>query len=102
MLKKNTIHLDAVIDAIAEVKPLIRERYRVKEMAVFGSFVRGEEKPDSDIDLLTVFDNDADLFDLTGLAGFLENILSRKVDVISAKGLREELRKTVMEEAIQI
>jgi len=102
MLMKKDIHLDAVIEAIAKVKPQIIERFRVKEMAIFGSFVRGEENAESDIDLLTDFDKDADLFDLTGLADFLENILSRRVDVVSAKGLRKELRKTVLEEAIQI
>ncbi len=102
MLRKDNIQLDTVIDAIAKVKPRIQERFRVKEMAIFGSFARGEENADSDIDLLTDFDSDADLFDLTGLADFLENLLSRRVDVVSGKGLRKELRKTVLEEAIQI
>ena len=99
---RTNIQMDEIIQTISAVKPQIREQYRVKEVSLFGSFVRGEDKPDSDIDLLIDFDNDADLFDLIGVADFLENKLYRKVDVISKKGLRKELRDMVFREAIQI
>lgn len=59
---------------------------------VFGSYVRGEQKEDSDLDVLVEFETDANLLGLTGLADFLEEKLNIKVDVVPESALREEPR----------
>jgi hypothetical protein len=48
------------------------------------------------------FEDEADLFDLTGMANFLEKELQQKVDVVPKRALREELHKTVLNEAIAV
>jgi hypothetical protein len=91
-----------LLGSLRELKPKMRSRYRVKEIGLFGSFVRGEQGETSDIDVLVDFYEDADLFDLVGLALFLEGELERKVDVIPKSALRAELREPVLREAIPV
>jgi predicted nucleotidyltransferase len=65
------------------------ERNHASNVRIFGSIARGEDRPDSDIDLLVTFDESASLFDQAGLIDELETILGRHVDVVSERGLRE-------------
>ena len=89
-----------ILKKLKELKVEAGERYRVREMGLFGSFVRGEQSARSDIDVLVEFDSEADLFDCIGLAIFLEEKLSRKVDVVSENALRIELKDTILREVI--
>ena len=61
-----------VLTKLRELKPAITARYKVSEIGLFGSFVRGEQGSGSDIDLLAEFEATADLFDLIGLELYLE------------------------------
>lgn len=87
---------------IRKLKPKIMKRYKAKEIELFGSIVRGGQSGSSDIDLLVEFEEGADLLDLTGLAIFLEEELGRKVDVVPKRALREELRQSVLKEAVPV
>ena len=87
-----------VLSALKELKEEIKARFKVKEIGVFGSVVRGEQGETSDIDVLVDFEQSADLFDLVGLGLFLEERLQRKVDVVDKSALRPELRETVLRE----
>jgi uncharacterized protein len=93
---------DDLLARLRELKPRATASYKAKEIGVFGSFVRGEQHADSDIDVLVEFEEGADLFDLTGLALFLEEELQRKVDVVPKRALREELRESVLREVIAV
>jgi predicted nucleotidyltransferase len=75
-------------------------KYKVREIGVFGSVVRGEQNKESDIDVLVDFQEDADLLDLVGLGLFLEERLGRKVDVVPRKALRKEIRDAVLHEVV--
>ena len=85
---------------IVEAKDEIRRRYRAEIKGIFGSYARGDFHADSDLDLLVDFDEGADLFDLVGLQQFLEEKLGYKVDLVSWRSLREELRTSVLDEMI--
>ena len=76
-------------------------RYRVGELLLFGSAVRGEMRPDSDIDLLVDFlpGADIDLVDYAGLMLDLSDLLGRKVDLVSKNGLKSLIRASVLGEA---
>jgi len=93
---------EEVLQTLKVLKPEIRSRYKVKEIGLFGSFVRGEQGETSDIDLLVDFEEWADLFDLVALAQFLEERLQRKVDLVSTRALREELREQVLKEVAML
>ena len=89
-----------ILVRLGALKPEMAARYKVREIALFGSFARGEQGGTSDIDVLVDFDEGADLFDLVGLALFLEEDLQREVDVIPKRALRAELRETVLQEVV--
>ena len=91
-----------LLSKLKALKPTIIAQYRAREIRLFGSFVRGEQKANSDIDLLVEFTEDADLFDLIGVSLFLEEKLQRKVDVVPRWALRAELRESVLHEAITV
>jgi len=76
----------------------ILERYEVKKAAVFGSFVRGEQKEDSDIDILVEFKGEKSLLDLAGLKIELEEALQRKVDVLTYNSLHPLLKDRILKE----
>ncbi len=77
-------------------------RHGARELRVFGSVARGEERGDSDIDILVVMDTGRSLFDLGALQLELEEFLGQSVDVISEGGLREPTRGRILRDAIPL
>ena len=76
----------------------ILKRFDVKKAAFFGSFVRGEENEDSDIDILVEFEGKKSLLDLVGLKLELEDLLGRKVDVVTYNSLHPLLKDKILQE----
>ncbi len=97
-----TMTTEEILLRLRVLKPQILQKFRAKEIQLFGSNVRREQSCESDIDLLVDFEDEADLFDLTGLAIFLENKLQQKVDVVPKRALRDELRESILNEAIAV
>ncbi|MDZ7336977.1 MAG: nucleotidyltransferase family protein [candidate division KSB1 bacterium] len=93
---------ESVRQTLRELKPYLTRRYKVRELALFGSLVRGEQSSSSDVDVLADFEESADLFDLIGLALYLEGVFQRRVDVVPKRALRAELRETVLREAVTV
>jgi len=93
---------DAALQKLRELKPRMREQYKVKEIGIFGSFARGEQSDQSDLDLLIEFEEGADLFDLVALGQFLEERMGRPVDLVTKRALREEIREQVLKEAAMV
>ena len=91
-----------VQNTIVETKDEIRRRYKAEIKGIFGSYARGDFHADSDLDLLVDFDEGADLSDLVGLQQFLEEKLGCKVDLVSRRSPREELRTSVLDEMINL
>ena len=91
-----------ILTKLRELKPIITARYKVKEIGLFGSVVRGEQSQTSDIDVLVEFEEDADLFDFTGLNLYLEDVLQREVDVVPKRALRAESREMVLREVVTL
>jgi len=85
---------------LGALKPEMTAQYKVRGIELVGSFVRGEQGGASDVDVLVDFEEGADLFDLVGLALFLEEELRRKVDVVPKHALRVELQETVLREVV--
>jgi len=66
---------------------------------VFGSFARGEECPDSDLDLLVDLEPGRDLLDIVAIKQDLEALLGRKVDVVTERAVSPYIRAAVLKEA---
>jgi hypothetical protein len=77
----------------------LAKRYGVTGMRVFGSTVRGEDTPESDIDFLVEMEPGRSLFDLGGLLMDLENLLGCKVDLMTKNSLHWYIREKVLSEA---
>lgn len=74
-------------------------QYGAFNVRVFGSVARGEADADSDIDFLVDLEEGRSLFDLGGLLMDLQDLLRRKVDIVTEKGLHWYIRNRVIEEA---
>ena len=77
-------------------------RFRVKEIGVFGSYARGEQKKGSDLDVLVVFEEPVSLLKVAGLENYLSDLLGVKVDVVPKKDLRKELKPRVLKETVYV
>lgn len=77
----------------------IAMQYGARNLRVFGSVARGEDRPDSDVDLLVDMDPDRSLLDVVGLGQDLEALLDRKVDVLTASSLHPALRDRILAES---
>jgi hypothetical protein len=87
----------SIAEVKAKVLPVLKE-YRVTRASLFGSAARGDDRPDSDIDLLVEMPPDASLLDLAGLKLELEQILGRSVDVVTFRSLHHLLRDRILAE----
>lgn len=74
-------------------------RHRALRIRIFGSVARGDDNPDSDIDLLVDFAPEASLLDLVGLQQDAEALLGRRVDVVTPDGISPFLRDRILGEA---
>jgi uncharacterized protein len=79
----------ALVESRREEIRAIASRHRGRKVALFGSAARGEDGPESDVDLLVEFEPGSSLFDLLHLQDDLEALLGCRVDVVSVGGLRE-------------
>jgi predicted nucleotidyltransferase len=84
--------LRVLVESRREQAMAIAARHHASRVRLFGSAARGEDRPDSDIDLLVDFDQDSSLFDLMRMARELEASFGRAVDVVSAGGLKSRDR----------
>jgi predicted nucleotidyltransferase len=77
----------------------IAARHGAHNVRVFGSVVRGEARPDSDVDFLVDMDPGRTLLDMGGLLMELREILGREVDVVTERGLKARIRDRIIKEA---
>lgn len=87
---------------LKEAKEELRRNYKAEVKGIFGSYARGDYNADSDLDLLVDFDAGASLFDLVGVQLYFEDKFGFKVDVVSRRALRAEIRDTVLKEMIYL
>ena len=83
-------------------KAELREKFKVKNIGVFGSYARGEQKGSSDVDVLVEFDDPIGLFEFMKLENYLSDLLGVKVDLVSKKALKPHIGERILEEVIMI
>lgn len=84
-------------DISTKIIPTLK-RQGITKAALFGSHATGEAKKDSDVDLLVEFSERKSLFDLVGLKLDLEEILKKKVDVLTYRSIHPLLRNIILNE----
>ncbi len=92
----------AVLSLLREHLPVLRERFGVQQLRLFGSMARDTAEADSDVDVLVGFDGPATAKRYFGVQFYLEDLLNRPVDLVTDKALRERLRPYVERDAIAV
>lgn len=93
------MELDDLLTRLRELQPYLRKYFHVKTLEVFGSYVRGEENQESDLDLLVTFEVDPSLFKFLALELYLSDQLGIKVDLIIKDNLKPDLAPIILKEA---
>jgi len=89
---------------LEELKPLLEEKFEVKSIGIFGSYIRGGERKGSDLDILVEFEESADLslLDFIRLENYLSEELGVKVDLVEKGTLKPRIGKHILEELVSI
>ena len=93
---------DCALTLLREHKAVLAQRFRVADIAVFGSMARDEAGDSSDVDILVRFDGPATSERYFGIQFYLEDLIGRSVDLITDRALRTEVRPHVEREAIHV
>jgi uncharacterized protein len=84
------------------LKPVLKEQYKVETIGIFGSYVRGEQKKKSDLDVLVEFFETPSLFEFVELEDFLSQKLGVKVDLVLRDALKPRVKDSILKEAVYV
>ena len=90
------------VEVLRQHLPELRDQYRVKSLGVFGSYVRGEQSPDSDIDVLVEFYSSPSLVEFIKLEEWLQQLVGIPVDLVMASALKPNPGKRILREVVRI
>lgn len=86
---------------INKYKPELADKYNVKESGIFGSYARGEQRKTSDLDVLVEF-SELIGWEFVDLKEYLESILDIKVDLVTVRALKPQLKDKILQEVIYL
>ena len=104
-MKKSLVNTtDEIRKSLRERIPELHARYGVKSLGIFGSYVHGQQKKRSDVDLLVEFEDHAPvtLVSFVALERELGNILGKKVDLVERDTLKPVIGKRILAEVIPV
>jgi len=90
--------VSVINEALSQNLSYLEKTYHVKKIGVFGSFSRGENTRSSDIDVLVEFSKPISMFRFIELEEFLSKTFGRKVDLVSKKALKPQLKEQILRE----
>ena len=93
--------LEDLKEIISQHRQELEQKFKVKRIAIFGSYVRGQQKEKSDVDILVEFSEPVG-FLFFHLADFLEEILKVKVDLVTPDAIKPNRRKYIMEDLVYV
>ena len=96
------LNFDSLKNRLELLKPEIEEKFKVKSIGLFGSYVRGEQKDTSDLDILVDFYEPISLFRFVELEDFLSQRLGVKVDLVMRDALKPRIKDSILNEAIYV
>lgn len=96
------INIQKIKEIISRNKKLLEQTYKVKNIGIFGSYVKGYVHKDSDIDILVDFYEIPDIFKFIKLEYFLKKILDRKVDLVTRKALKPLIKSDILKDTIYL
>ena len=95
-------NLEEIKSTLQRIMPEIKERYKVKYLGVFGSYVRGEASKTSDLDLLVEFEQAPTLYEFIRMERYLSEEVGIKVDLVMKKTLQPYIGKRILAEVVAV
>ncbi len=94
--------LENIVSLLARQKEYLRTKYKIIEIGVFGSFVRGEQSDKSDIDILIDKDEAIGLLKLANLQNYLSQLIGMPVDLVMKRSLRPHAKNNILDEVVYV
>jgi predicted nucleotidyltransferase len=94
--------VDRIREVLARNRRELRRRFKVKDIGVFGSYVRGEQRKKSDVDVLVEFEEPVGFFEFIALEDYLADLLGVKVDLVSKKALKPRIGERILKEVVRV
>ncbi|MBN1166419.1 MAG: nucleotidyltransferase family protein [Methanospirillaceae archaeon] len=92
-----------IIELLQEQKPILKKKYGVEKIGIFGSCVRGEEDQDSDVDVLVSFRKDEKSFkNFMDCKFYLEDLFERKVDLVMMDSVKPRYKPYIFHEIVYV
>jgi hypothetical protein len=102
LLRGEMKNIEEIKKILEEHKLELKDRYKIKNIGIFGSYVRNEQKQESDVDILVEYTETPDLIDFIDLKNYLSDITNLKIDLIMKKTLKPNIGKNILKEVIYI
>jgi predicted nucleotidyltransferase len=94
--------LEEIRKVLASHRQELKDKYKVKNIGIFGSYVRGEHRAKSDLDVLVEYDNPVSLLQIVALENHLTALLGVKVDLVPRRNIRKELKESILKEMVLV
>jgi uncharacterized protein len=101
MMQERT-DLIQIIQRLRQHFPLLAEKYRVKSLSIFGSYVRHEQRSDSDLDVLVTFHEQPSLLKFIELENYLSDVMGVKIDLVMKDALKPRIGRRILSEAVSV
>jgi predicted nucleotidyltransferase len=96
--------INTIAKKLESLKPILKEQFKVESIGIFGSYTKGTQRKDSDIDVLVEFEESADLslLDFIKLENYLSEVLKLKVDLVEKTALKPRIGVHILKEVIRL
>jgi uncharacterized protein len=94
--------LTDVKKSLTSHKSMLQEKYKVNQIGIFGSYIRNEQTPNSDLDILVDYTEAPDLISLIELEYFLSEILDLHIDLVTSNGIKSQLKNDILKEVVYL
>ena len=94
--------LPQFLPVLQEQLPLLAERYHVRSLGIFGSYIRREQRPDSDLDVLVSFSETPSLLKFIALENHLTDLFGVQVDLVMQEALKPHIGQYIMQEMVSV
>lgn len=93
---------EEIKEILSKSKPMVQEKYKVKELGIFGSYVRGEQNESSDVDILIAFEKAPSLLKFIELENYLTETIGIPVDLVIKQVLKPRIGENILAEVIYL
>jgi hypothetical protein len=93
--------IETINETLNKYKSELADKYNVKEIGIFGSYARGEQRKTSDLDILVEFSEPIG-WEFVDLKEYLESILDMKVDLVTVGALKPQLKERILQEVVYL